>query len=196
MAGTEDGYEYSRNPKGEGWEYHETVITPKEGYHVYRRAIPQPNNFPQPGNHANAPGIVVPQTQPYSGPPPEQKASAKTPGLPPGVSGIDDLEKYVNAIPAGEIRAESAAILVELGDYGTGRTIPGGTPGDYARRDHLKTALELLKEKVNKGNIDPKEVPELGDYAVTQLTTVFAAALSGALVRVRGKGKPSKACAC
>ena len=31
MAGTEDGYEYSRNPKGEGWEYHETVITPKEG---------------------------------------------------------------------------------------------------------------------------------------------------------------------
>ena len=196
MAGTEDGYEYSRNPEGKGWEFHETVVTPKEGYNVYRRAFKKPNNFPQPGSHANAPGIIVPKTQQYIGPSPEQQRSAKEPGLPEGVRGISDLEKYVNEIPAVEIRSESAAIIVELGDYGSGRTIPGGTPDDYSRRDHLKTALELLKEKVNKGNINPKEVPELGDYAVTQLTTVVSAAMSGVLVRGRGKGKSQKPCAC
>lgn len=194
--GTTDEYEYSRNPKGEGWEFHETVVTPKEAYHVYKRAIKKPNNYPQPGNNANASGIIVPQTQPYTGTQPQQKPVGKEPGLPADVNGIEDLQKYVDGIPAGEIRAESAAILVELGDYGSGRTIPGGTPGDYARRDQLKTALELLKEKVSKGSIDPEEVPELGNYAVNQLTTVVATAMSGALVRGRGKGKSQKPCAC
>ncbi|OWG17823.1 hypothetical protein KDK82_1301 [Delftia sp. K82] len=194
-----DGYEYSRSPKGDGWVLHEVVVKPDESYKVYKRATKKANGFPQPGTHANAPGIITPKTETYQGSAPAQQKTEPKPGLPPlsdWEKGIDGLKNYVDGVPREKIRGETSAILTELGDYGSGRSIPGGGPEQYARREQLKVALELFKERASKESIDPKDVPELGSYARNQLTTVFAASLSGAFIRRRGKGKSDKNCAC
>ncbi|WP_280191007.1 hypothetical protein [Delftia sp. PS-11] len=197
--GSSDGYEYSRNPEGDGWVLHEVVVTPEEGYNVYKRATKKTNGFPQPGTHANTQGIVTPKTETYQGPAPAQEKTEPKPGLPAlsdWEKGTDGLKNYVNSVPRDEIRGETSAILLEMGDYGTGRSIPGGGPEQYARREQLKVALELFKERASKEGIDPKEVPELGNYALNQLTTAFTASMSGAFIRRRGSGKSDKNCAC
>ena len=206
MAGNNDGYEYSTNPVGDGWEFHGVLISGDKGMNEYRRAIKKPNNYPQPGTIANAPGIYFPKTAFYQGGQPQQPTTP-TPGLPQLTAwdkGIHGLKKYVEGISPGEMRSESAAILAELGDIGSGRVVSGG-PGAYARRDQLKAAIELLKDRVNKENIDPNSVPELRDYARKQLVDNGGAAAAvaasaagkvfGGYIKKRLMGKP-KPCAC
>lgn len=206
MTTKDDGYEYSRNPQGDGWEFYAHVVTPDNYYEEYRRAKKKPNNYPQPGNNGNAPGIIIPETQFYKNATPPSSPSPKPPGLPSGANSLESIEKYVAQMSPDKMRSESTAILVELGDYGRGRSIPGGTPSDYMRRDDLKTAIELLKDRVNKQGIDPYSVPELLEYAKKQLVdnggiaaaTASAAAgkVVGGYINKRMMAKAQKPCAC